>query len=433
MNNNIKNKHLPVLYRLLFTQSISLIGTRMTAIGLGIWLYQLTGQAMDLLLIPLFNEMPSLLFGQVIGTFLDRLKKKTILIASDFGQVLGTVLLFYVIRADLFHPHILYVVVFIQGLFMVAQEPTADAVIGHLTCPENRTRVNGIKELTFPAAGVLAPALGGLLYVNLGILGILAVDFSTFIVSALIVSRLEIPDFGHTKEGETYKGSFFSELKGGMGFLKANKGLLGMVVIMGLFNFLINGPLELVIPFVLETTGQEETVAVMLSVMGVSTALSSVVLSSVLLPKRRMPLFTVGLLVSGAGMLAFSMGSSVFFLGSALFLLMLPLPLMNVIFKTSLQDKVPADLQGRVFATAYQIAYGTAPLSFLLAGSLADHVLEPRLLKGGEGILDQFAKSFFVSTQSGAPAILLLGAGLCLICMSLVVAKLTTSQVFKDI
>ncbi len=76
MNNNRTKFSLPLVYKLLLTQSISLIGTRMTFIALGMWLYQTRGQTMDLLLIPVFNELPSLLFGQVIGTFVDRLKKE---------------------------------------------------------------------------------------------------------------------------------------------------------------------------------------------------------------------------------------------------------------------------------------------------------------------------------------------------------------------
>lgn len=43
-----------LLFTLLMTQAISIIGTRMTGIAIGIWIFQRTGQAMDLLLIPFF-------------------------------------------------------------------------------------------------------------------------------------------------------------------------------------------------------------------------------------------------------------------------------------------------------------------------------------------------------------------------------------------
>ena len=423
MKKNRINKNLPVLYKLLLTQSISLIGTRMTAIALGLWLYQRTGHAMDLLLIPLFNELPSLLFGQVIGTFVDRLKRKTVLIVSDLGQVIGTVILIYVIHMGLFQTAVLYAVVFIQGIFTAAQEPAADATIGQFTNAYNRSRINGIKELTFPAAGVMAPALGGLLYVKVGILGVLAVDITTFMVSALIVAYLNIPDVSRSKDGRRYEGTFWNELKGGMGFIWNNKGLFWLVVFMSLFNFLVNGPLELVIPFILEITDNELTVSLMLSLMGLSTGLTSIILSSVVLPRKRMTLFAKAMLVTGVGLFTFGISRNLILLGGALFVLMMPLPLMNVIFKTTLQDKVPSDIQGRVFASSYQVAYGTAPLSFLLTGYLTDRVLEPFLIAGKGLGMGHLIEKYLVSPQSGAPAILFIGSGVCLICMAMIVSR----------
>lgn len=41
-------------YTLLFTQGLSLIGSRMTGIAIGIWLFQTTGKTTYLLLVPFF-------------------------------------------------------------------------------------------------------------------------------------------------------------------------------------------------------------------------------------------------------------------------------------------------------------------------------------------------------------------------------------------
>jgi hypothetical protein len=47
------------------------------------------------------------------------------------------------------------------------------------------------------------------------------------------------------------------------------------------------------------------------------------------------------------------------------------------------QTKTPPDVQGRVFATALLIMQSTAPVAYLIAGPLADHVFEPLLAVGG--------------------------------------------------
>jgi len=374
MNNKNKSN---VLVGLLFTQAISLIGTRMTTIALGIWIYQRTGKAMDLLLIPLFNELPSLLFGNVIGTVVDKLDRKKVIIVSDLGQALGTILLFISIASSGFNPWYLYVVVFIQGIFTTAQEPAADSSIAQLTSPQNRTRVNGIKELSFPAAGVLAPVFAGVLYVNFGIQGVIMVDLMTFVIASGIVFLLTFPEVETSEIGREYSGGFIQEVRGGFGFLTRHSGLLWLVVYMAFINLLINGPIELVIPYVLERTGNELILSWMLALMSIATLSMSVILTFVPLPQNKMLVLFASMCMTSIGLLIFGMASSSFLLGTALFVLMMPLPILNVVFKSILQEKVPQDLHGRVFGSAYQVAYGIAPISFLLSGTLVDNVATP--------------------------------------------------------
>lgn len=108
-----------VLYGLLFTQAISLVGSRMTSVALGIWLYQKTGKTMDLLLIPLFNELPSLIFGHVIGTVVDRSRRKWTIVLSDMMQAIGSLFLYMSIMGTWYSNSVLYGVVFFQGIFQL--------------------------------------------------------------------------------------------------------------------------------------------------------------------------------------------------------------------------------------------------------------------------------------------------------------------------
>jgi hypothetical protein len=48
------------------------------------------------------------------------------------------------------------------------------------------------------------------------------------------------------------------------------------------------------------------------------------------------------------------------------------------------QSKVAPDVQGRVFATQQMIARAAAPLAYLLAGPLADRLLEPLFSSTGQ-------------------------------------------------
>ncbi|MDP5273713.1 MFS transporter [Chengkuizengella axinellae] len=169
----MQNKWIP----LLFTQGISLIGSRMTAIAIGIWLYETTGKATYLLLVPFFTEMPMLMAGYLGGIIIDRWGRKKILILGDFGQAVGSILLLLSILSGHFQPWMLYSVAFMQGVFTMIQEPAIDATFPLLVPERELDKVNGVKEMLFPFAGIVSPILTGILYSMFGITGVILIDF----------------------------------------------------------------------------------------------------------------------------------------------------------------------------------------------------------------------------------------------------------------
>ena len=54
------------------TQTLSLIGSRMTSIGVGLWLFQRTGVTTPLLLAAFFAELSGMLGGSLAGVLVDR-------------------------------------------------------------------------------------------------------------------------------------------------------------------------------------------------------------------------------------------------------------------------------------------------------------------------------------------------------------------------
>jgi hypothetical protein len=65
-------------------------------------------------------------------------------------------------------------------------------------------------------------------------------------------------------------------------------------------------------------------------------------------------------------------------------------PLINGSNQAIWQSKVPPDVQGRVFSARTLIAWMTNPISPLIAGTLADYVLEPAMRAPG-GFSSSFA------------------------------------------
>lgn len=365
------------LYTLLTTQAISLIGSRMTAFALGLWLYQRTGRTMDLLLIPFFNELPNLLLGHLLGVAVDRYSRKWLIVLADLGQALGSLLLVYSIASGHFALWHLYLVVTLQGAFATLQTPAVDSVLTGFTHEANRSRVNAVKELTFPLAGGLAPALGGLLFISFGIEGVLMADLVSFLIGSGVILKIGISEQRRSLEQETATISWSTEAKAGFAFLQSKSSLIGLMVYVAFVNFLLNGPLELLLPYLLEVTKNPLMTTGLMTIMSLSTALSALYFSVMRLPKRPLLMLCVLLSLTGIALMLIGLARSPWMLLALIALAMAPLPVINIVFKTLLQNHVPEAFQGRVFAIAYQFAYGIAPLSFLMVGPLVDQGLEP--------------------------------------------------------
>ncbi|WP_459195423.1 MFS transporter [Wukongibacter baidiensis] len=369
-------------YTLLLTQGLSLIGSRMTGIAIGIWLFQTTGKTTYLLLVPFFNEIPTLLIGNICGVYIDRWKRKTSLVIGDVGQAVGSLLLLISIALNIFKPWMLYSAVLLQGIFSMLQGAAADTTMTLLITEANRERINGIKEMLFPAAGVIAPMLTALAYPLVGIKGIITMDLITFLIAIIILTKLDIPNPKGNISVEGSNDSLKSDLKTGYRFLKDHKLLFGLILYFSFTNFLLNGPLELVIPYVMQLTESEVAVSMMLSVMSIGTFCGAMTIAVLGRIGLRMHIILGAMIINGLMLIVFGIVRTPITLGISLFFLMMPLPIVSALFKSILQIKVPADLQGRVFSISYQIAYGSAPLSFLLVGPLVDNILEPKMQSG---------------------------------------------------
>jgi hypothetical protein len=101
-------------------------------------------------------------------------------------------------------------------------------------------------------------------------------------------------------------------------------------------------------------------------------------------PKRRVHGVLAGWVLSSLlGTVLMGLGRGMLVWATAAFLGSFIAPIINGSNQAIWQSKVPPDLQGRVFSIRRLIAWFISPLAMLLAGPLADRVLEPAMLSGG--------------------------------------------------
>jgi DHA3 family macrolide efflux protein-like MFS transporter len=373
----LRRARLFTFYTLLITQTFSLIGSRMTAVAVGIWVFSETGLAAPLLLVSFFTELPGMLMGGLAGVLVDRWNRKAVLVLADTGQALGSLLLLISFQSGNFQLWHLYAISMLQGVFAAFQGPAEGATVTLLIPEGQRERANGIIELAFPLAGVLAPMLAGLVYGWVGVVGVLAIDLITFVFAAGVASLLAIPQPPPSEEGQAGRGKYLAELRGGLGFIKARPALLAFMLYLGFNNFLLNGPLDLIIPYSISITGSEAQTGLVLGLMSLGAFAGALLATAIGGWRPRMRLILVGTLFNGVMFLALAAGRSLPWLGFSILLLMIPLPLNNALYKSILQIKAPPDLQGRVFAIMNQLYLLGSTTSFLVVGYLVDRVVNP--------------------------------------------------------
>jgi len=300
-----------------------------------------------------------------------------VMILADLGQAAGSVLLIASFVSGAFQLWHLYAIAFLQGTFAIFQGPAEVATITLLVPERHRERANAAQEISYNLASVLAPALTGLIYVIVGVTGVLALDLATFAVAAFVLVILPIPRPPASVEGQVGRGDLLDELRTGLRFFRLRKPLFALVLYMAFSSFMLNGPLDLTIPYFLSLTGSSTQMGAGMAIMALGAFAGALLISVIGGYRPRMRLLVAGALLNGAMFLVYGIARTLPVLAASLFVLMVPLPINGVLYRSILQVKTPPDLQGRAFALGEQLALLGSTASFLITGQLVDRLLEP--------------------------------------------------------
>jgi hypothetical protein len=121
----------------------------------------------------------------------------------------------------------------------------------------------------------------------------------------------------------------------------------------------------------------------LLSVGGLGMLAGSLVMTAWGGPRRLVWGILGGQLVGGLAVFGGGLRPDPALFGICLFAFLFASPIVTACAQTIWQRKVPADVQGKVFAVRRLIGWVGAPLAYLLAGPLSDRVFEPLMAPGG--------------------------------------------------
>ncbi len=363
-------------------QMISLLGSSLTSFALGVWVFRATGSLTQFALISFFATMPGILFMPVAGTLVDRLDRRRLMIACDTGGLVITLILILLYTGGGLAIWQIYLTSAIVSLLSALRIPAYQTAVTALVARESLGRASGMSQVSLALALVLSPVLATVLLDQILLGGVLAVDLASYAAPILIMALLVRLPARTPEERARKRASLMRESAEGWHYIRTRPGLMALLGLSAAVN-VVTGIVEVLLtPLVLSFASNRELGAV-LSIGGLGMLISSALCGLWGVPRRRVVGVLVPALVQGLLLLLAGLGPSIPLMAAAVFLYLACAPVMLSSDQVIWQHKVPLEIQGRVFAIRRMVAVGSVPLTFVVAGPLADYLFEPLLRPGG--------------------------------------------------
>lgn len=382
-------------------QIVSVLASAMSQFGLTIWVFERTQSATVMGLMQVFFITPFLLISPFAGVMVDRHNRKLMMMISDLAAGLGTIFVLVFNWLGMLEVWHLYMTSIIFGLGMSFQWPAYSAAISTMVPKEQYGRANGMMSLIEAGPGVVAPLLAGSLLPFIGLTGILLIDVVTFTFAVGALMFVHIPQPPRTVEGAQGQGGMLKEAAFGFKYIFARPSLLGLQMVFFMGNLFTGMLFTLLAPMILSRTDNNSLMFGSVQTAGaIAGVIGGVIMSAWGGFKRRVHGVLLGWMVTGIGsaILGFTGGLPIWIIGIAI--ASVTGPLVNASNQAIWQAKVAPDVQGRVFSARRLIAWFTNPISPIIAGTLADYVIEPQMRVTSSSLSQTFG--WLVGTGPGA-------------------------------
>ena len=174
-------------------QLVSQVGDGVTKLALLWFVYSITGSPLKTTIIGLLQTVPPIVFGPLIGVYLDRLPKKPILIGTDILRALLIGLIPCWIPVETFTVERLYILVFLHAIVTAIFGPALTASVPSLVSRPQFTAANALFQSTTSLGVILGPALSGIGIAALGSQSVLCVNAVTYLISAACFLPVRLP------------------------------------------------------------------------------------------------------------------------------------------------------------------------------------------------------------------------------------------------
>lgn len=383
-------------------ETISNLGSSFTQFALPLLVFKLTGSALNLGITTAAAFLPYLLFGLIIGAWVDRLDRKRLMILIDIGQalVIGSIPVMYLLGA--LSVWWVYGVAFVSTTLKIFFDAGEFAAIPSLVDQDDLVTANGRIQASYSGASILGPLLAGLLLFVMPLATILFIDAGSFLVSACTLS-LVLTSFNVAEEHtEHEKKNILHDVSEGLRYVLRHPVLRNISIMMAMVNFVATTTFAELVLFSERQLHATDTEFGLINAAG---SAGVVVLSLLAGTFRKRWSFSrvalTALALDGLLTVAFAF-TPWFWLAVPIWALIQGLGILFNINTGSLRQAiVPNQMLGRVLTIAGVLAWSAIPLGTLLGGAIIKATGNVMLVYAGIGVISFLIPIAFSFTALG--------------------------------
>lgn len=350
-------------------ESISMTGTWMQAMAQGWVMTELTDKAFKLGLVNFAGSIPMLALTMYGGAVADRFDKRKILLATQVVQIALAVAVGWLIATHQVQIWHVVTAAALLGIAAAFEMPSSSALVPELVAKNEIASAVAVDRAIFHGTRLIGPALAGFLIGRYGTASAFYANAATFV--ALMIALLTIQPRQKGSEEEEKERS--SGMKAGIDYVRGDRPTVAMLSLMAATSLCIFPFMAVMMPlYSKQVLGLDARLTgLLMAVSGVGSLVASVGLLSVPRPQRK------GWMVAAAidtalSLFVLSRAQSFGLAAASLATLAVGTSLNYGLANTTVQERAPGPLRGRVSALAAMSFVGIMPFASLGVTAIAD-------------------------------------------------------------
>lgn len=365
----------PAFRRYFVANAISMLGTWFSTIALFTLAPRVSDKPELTIGVVLVLQMLALAFPQPFtGMLADRFNRKWLMVISEVASALVVLAMTCIQTPDdiiLYYGGTILLMV-LHALYLPAESAAMPNIV---TDEPSLLTANAMNSATWSVALALGSALGGFVVARFGTDVAFLVDSLTFVVSALLIATLHIPQEKSAQSGPIFQSGMRMMVEG-FAYMRGSPRIYRILSAKALWA-IAGGGLVYSLVMLGEHLGLGEVAAgigVVYAVRGIGSGVGPIFARFILRDANKWPLF-LGLLVSLSGFFYLGVGFLPWTIGTLVWVLLAHASSgANWVLSTvMLQKRTPDAWRGRVFATDFLLVTLFNGLSSMLAALCLSH------------------------------------------------------------